>query len=101
MATFIYTLQERVNHACYVGSNPDGIKLKTMELVFDASPLSKQNLGVRSNTDWFGIATVYPTGRTYLVEDCCYTDQMLSAGLVQCGNYYYHSIELWFARAMI
>ena len=46
------------------------VKLKTIKLVFVASPLSMQHSGVRTKTYWFGIRIMCPCGATCLPVVC-------------------------------
>ena len=47
-------------------SSPGCVKPKAMKLVFIASLLRTQHLGVRKQTDWFKIRIMCPSGATYL-----------------------------------
>jgi hypothetical protein len=50
------------------------VKPKTIKLVFVASPLSTQQLGVRAKTGWLEIKIMCPSGMTCLSADGCFSE---------------------------
>ena len=55
----------------------NGVKPKTMKLVFVASPLSMQHKGEIARTGWLGIRIMCPSGATCLTADCCFSEPAL------------------------
>jgi hypothetical protein len=60
-----------------VGSSPGRVKLKTIKLVFVASPLSMQHQGERTKTGWLGIRIMCQSGAICLPTDCCFSELAL------------------------
>ena len=56
-----------------VGLSPNRVKPKTMKLVFVASLLSMQHLGVRTKTGYLGMRIKYLSEETCLAADCCFS----------------------------
>ena len=56
------------------GFNPFQIKPKTLKLVFAASPLSAQHLGVRAKTGWPRVRIMYVIKVACLPADCCFCE---------------------------
>ena len=60
-----------------VGSSPGGVKTKTINWVFVASPLSMDHEEERAKTGWLGIRIMWPSGATCLPADCCFSELAL------------------------
>ena len=79
-------------------SSPGLIKPKTILLAFVAFPLSTHRYGERSNTGWFEIRIMCPSGSTCLPADYCFSELTLykkltkRVDIVKNGQYY-HLIE--------
>jgi hypothetical protein len=52
-----------------VGSSPDRVKPKTIQLVFVASPLITQHYGDRADNGWPEVKIMCPSGATCLSAD--------------------------------
>ena len=56
------------------GFEPGSGQIKTIKLVFAASPLSMQHYGVRAKTGWLKIRIMYQSGATCLSTDCYFSE---------------------------
>jgi len=64
-----------------MGSGPDQVKPKTLKLIFVASPLSTQHLGVRAKTGWLVIRIMCPSRATCLPVYCYFSELALKIQL--------------------